>query len=71
MARWKQDTVSDATSRQASPVAVEGRDELDEQLAAQLAEHARAQGSSVLGPYGLLGKLTKWVFETGPAWRPR
>jgi hypothetical protein len=58
--------LSEAASDQASPVAVEGRrDELDEQLAAQLVEHARAQGASLLGPDGLLGKLTKLVFETG------
>ena len=41
------------------------RDELDEQLARQLADHARAQGTSLAGPDGLLGKLTKLVFETG------
>jgi transposase-like protein len=39
-------------------------DELDEQLAGQLVEHARAQGTGLVGPDGLLGRLTKLVFET-------
>jgi transposase-like protein len=49
----------------ASTAAGGDRDELDEQLAAQVVEHARAQGTSLVGPDGLLGKLTKLVFETG------
>jgi hypothetical protein len=64
--------VSQTTSKQAvSEVAdtpssgEQKRDELDEQLVRQLAEHARAQGTSLVGPDGLLGKLTKLVFETG------
>lgn len=57
--------MSEATLEKASAVSVEDRDELDEQLAAQLVEHARAQGTSLVGPDGLLGKLTKMVFETG------
>lgn len=72
MAHRKRDTVSQTTSKQAvSEVAdtpsrgEQQRDELDEQLARQLAEHARAQGTSLVGPDGLLGKLTKLVFETG------
>jgi transposase-like protein len=65
MARRKQDTVTETMLDKASTAAVGDRDELDEQLAAQLVEHARAQGTSLVGPDGLLGKLTKLVFETG------
>jgi putative transposase len=65
MARGKQDTVTEAMLDKPSAGVVENRDELDEQLAAQLVEHARAQGTSLVGPDGLLGKLTKLVFETG------
>jgi putative transposase len=65
MARRKQDTVTETTLDKSSTAAVGNRDELDEQLAAQLVEHARAQGTSLVGPDGLLGKLTKLVFETG------
>jgi len=64
MAHRKQDIVSEATLEQDSTLAVEDRDELDKQLAAQLVEHARAQGASLVGPDELLGKLTKMVFET-------
>jgi transposase-like protein len=39
-------------------------DELDERLAGQLVEHARARGRGLVGPEGLLGRLTKLVFET-------
>jgi transposase-like protein len=55
--------VKPVAERLASPVVT--RDELDEQLAKQLVAHARAQGRSLVGPDGLLGKLTKLVFETG------
>jgi len=65
MARRKQDTVTETTLDKSLTSAVGDRDELDEQLAAQLVEHARAQGRSLVGPDGLLGKLTKLVFETG------
>jgi putative transposase len=65
MARRKQDTVTETTLDKSSSAAVGNRDELDEQLAAQLVEHARAQGTSLVGPDGLLGKLTKLVLETG------
>jgi transposase-like protein len=65
MARGKRDAVSEATLGVASTESVESRDELDERLAAQLVEHARGQGTSLVGPDGLLGKLTKLVFETG------
>src|SRR5581483_6150099 len=65
MARSKRDSVSEATLDQAAGVAGENRDELDKQLATQLVEHARAQGTGLVGPDGLLGKLTKLVFEAG------
>lgn len=65
MARRKRDSVSEATLDQAAGVAGENRDELDKQLATQLVEHARAQGTGLVGPDGLLGKLTKLVFEAG------
>lgn len=48
-----------------APVAgVATLDELDERLAGQLVEHARARGTGLVGPEGLLGRLTKLVFET-------
>jgi transposase-like protein len=65
MAHRKQDTVSETTLDTALPGGGGTLDELDEQLAAQLVEHARAQGRGLVGPDGLLGKLTKLVFETG------
>jgi putative transposase len=65
MARRKQDAVSETTLDKAVVGRAETRDELDEQLAAQLVEHARARGTGLVGPDGLLGKLTKLVFETG------
>jgi transposase-like protein len=64
MARRKQETVTEAMVDEVSAGPVENRDELDEHLAAQLVEHVRAQGTSLV-PDGLLGKLTKLVFETG------
>ena len=36
----------------------------DEELARQLAEQARAEGVSLTGPGGLLGRLTKVVLES-------
>jgi hypothetical protein len=45
MARKKQDTVSQTTVDKTTAVGVHTLDELDEQLAAQLVEHARAQGT--------------------------
>lgn len=57
--------MSKATLDRGSAEPVVNRDELDEHLAAQLVEHARAQGTSLVGPDGLLAKLTKLVFETG------
>ena len=38
-------------------------DAVDEQLAAQLVERARSQGISLVGPDGLLGRVTKLVLE--------
>jgi putative transposase len=64
MARRKQDLVSETTLDKATAGRVETRDELDEQLAAQLVEHAQARGTSLVGPDGLLSKLTKLVLET-------
>ncbi len=47
------------------PVADDGRAaEADEALARQLAERARAEGLSLAGPGGLLGRLTKVVLES-------
>ena len=57
--------MTETTLDKSSTTAAGDGDELDEQLAAQLVEHARAQGTSLAGPDGLLGKLTKLVFETG------
>jgi transposase-like protein len=39
-------------------------DAVDEQLAAQLVEQARADGISLVGPDGLLGRVTKLVLES-------
>jgi len=48
-----------------SPVADDGQVEAaDEELARQLAERARAEGVSLTGPGGLLGRLTKVVLES-------
>jgi transposase-like protein len=65
MARRKQDTVTETTLDSSSAVSAEGRDELDEQLAEQLKAHAQAHGTSLVGPDGLLSRLTKLVLETG------
>jgi putative transposase len=52
-------------AKPAAPVADDGRvDPADEQLARQLAERARAEGLSLTGPGGLLGRLTKVVLES-------
>lgn len=49
-------------TKPAGPVADDGRvDEADEALARQLAERAQAEGLSLTGPGGLLGRLTKVV----------
>ena len=39
-------------------------DPADEQLVRELAERARAEGVSLTGPGGLLGRLTKVVLES-------
>jgi hypothetical protein len=59
MARRKQDSVSETTMDAEPAVPVDRRDELDEQLAEQL----KAQGTSLVGPDGLLGRLTKPVVQ--------
>jgi transposase-like protein len=47
------------------PAADDGRvDPVDEQLVRELAERARAEGVSLTGPGGLLGRLTKVVLES-------
>ncbi len=47
------------------PAADDGRvDAADEALAQQLAERAQAEGMSLTGPGGLLGRLTKVVLES-------
>jgi putative transposase len=52
-------------TKSAVPVADDGRvDAADEELARQLAERARAEGLSLTGPGGLLGRLTKVVLES-------
>jgi hypothetical protein len=45
-------------------------DAVDEQLAARLVEQARSQGISLVGPDGLLQRITKLVLEGGRAHRP-
>jgi putative transposase len=48
-----------------APAADDGRvDAAEEELARQLAERARAEGLSLTGPGGLLGRLTKVVLES-------
>jgi putative transposase len=52
-------------TRPGGPAADDGRvDAADEELARQLAERARAEGLSLTGPGGLLGRLTKVVLES-------
>jgi len=51
--------------KRGGPAADDGRgDAADEELARQLAERARAEGLSLTGPDGLLGRLTKVVLES-------
>jgi putative transposase len=61
-------TVEPGSANGARPgglVADDGRvDAADEELARQLAERARAEGLSLTGPGGLLGRLTKVVLES-------
>jgi putative transposase len=57
-------TQADA-AKTASPAVDDGRvDPVDEQLVRELAERARAEGVSLTGPGGLLGRLTKVVLES-------
>jgi putative transposase len=52
-------------AKPAVPVTDDGRvDAADEELARQLAERAQAEGLSLTGPGGLLGRLTKVVLES-------
>jgi putative transposase len=52
------------SARPGGPAAGDGRvGAADEELARQLAERARAEGVSLTGPGGLLGRLTKVVLE--------
>src|SRR5215469_6970273 len=52
-------------TRLAAPAADDGRvGAAEEELARQLAEQARAEGLSLTGPGGLLGRLTKVVLES-------
>ena len=53
------------SAKPGGPLADDGRvDPADEELARQLAERARAEGLSLTGPGGLLGRLTKVVLES-------
>src|SRR5947208_8163035 len=52
-------------TKPAAPAADDGRvGAAEEELARQLAERARAEGLSLAGPGGLLGRLTKVVLES-------
>jgi putative transposase len=52
-------------TKSAAPVTDDGRvGAAEEELARQLAERARAEGLSLTGPGGLLGRLTKVVLES-------
>ena len=52
-------------AKPAEPAADDGRvGAADEELARQLAERAQAEGLSLTGPGGLLGRLTKLVLES-------
>ena len=52
-------------AKTASLAVDDGRaDPADEQLVRELAERARAEGVSLTGPGGLLGRLTKVVLES-------
>ena len=52
-------------TKPAAPAADDGRvGAAEEELASQLAERARAEGLSLAGPGGLLGRLTKVVLES-------
>jgi putative transposase len=58
-------TTSADAAKTAGPAVDDGRvDPVDEQLVRELAERARAEGLSLTGPGGLLGRLTKVVLES-------
>jgi putative transposase len=58
-------TMSADAAKAAGPAVDDGRvDPVDEQLVRELAERARAEGVSLTGPGGLLGRLTKVVLES-------
>jgi putative transposase len=58
-------TVEPGSASGTKPVADDGRvDAAEVELARQLAERARAEGVSLTGPGGLLGRLTKVVLES-------
>ena len=59
-------TTTQADAAKTAGLAVDdGRvDPVDEQLVRELAERARAEGVSLTGPGGLLGRLTKVVLES-------
>jgi len=58
-------TTSADAAKAAGPAVDDGRvDPVDEQLVRELAGRARAEGLSLTGPGGLLGRLTKVVLES-------
>ncbi len=57
-------TQADAAETAGPAVDDDRVDPVDEQLVRQLAERARAEGVSLTGPGGLLGRLTKVVLES-------
>jgi transposase-like protein len=57
--------MTETTRQDSQPQSTAGAetDAVDEQLAAQLVEQARSNGISLVGPDGLLGRVTKLVLE--------
>src|SRR5437763_9106694 len=56
-------TAAKKTGQLAAEDEVPGREAAELELARQLAERAQAEGLSLTGPGGLLGRLTKVVLE--------
>ena len=58
--------MTETTTQDPQPQAWAGveLDTVDEQLAARLVEQARSQGISLVGPDGLLQRMTKLVLES-------
>src|SRR5437868_9947597 len=56
-------TAAKKTGQPAADGEVPGRETAELELARQLAERVRAEGLSLTGPGGLLGRLTKVVLE--------